>query len=165
MPPGPYCLDASTIIHAWVATYPPDVAPALWEYVEEAIADGSLVSPQDVREELKYPEDLKKWAKRHDEMFRELEPPVVVSLKEVLEWARNRISAQGIHFRPQDLKADPIVVALARVAGATVVCEEFPPRGAQGRPKIPDYCNQFSIRCINTLELIREMGWRFSRQS
>ena len=159
-----YCLDTSAMIHAWVETYPPDVAPPLWEYIEEAIADGKLISPQDVREELKYPEDLKAWAKQQDDMFRELEPLIVDSLKEVLGWARNRLSDQGIDFRPEDLKADPIVIALARVAGATVVCEEFPPRGSQGRPKIPDYCTHFEIRCINMLELIREMGWRFSRR-
>jgi len=159
-----YCLDASTLIHAWVETYPPGNFSPLWEYIEEAAATEQLISPQDVREELRYPDDLKAWAKQQGEMFRELEPTVVVSLKEVLEWARDRLAAQRLDFRPQDLKADPIVVALARVTDATVVCEEFPPRGATGRPKIPDYCSHFGIRCIRTVELIQEMGWRFSRR-
>lgn len=164
MPDHIYCIDTSSMIHAWVEVYPPDVAPPLWEYMEEAIADERLISPQDVREELMYPEDLKAWVKEQDSMFKELEPPLVDTLKDTLNWARDRLSAQRIDFRREDLKADPIVVALARLTGATVVCEEFPRRGQQGRPKIPDYCDHFGIRCIKTLGLIREMGWRFSRE-
>jgi hypothetical protein len=55
-------------------------------------------------------------------------------------------------------QADPFVVALARVRGATVVTEEHAKPTA---PKIPDACRRFGIRCINLLEFIREMRWKF----
>ena len=130
-----YCLDASAIIHAWVEAYPPSHFGALWEYVDEAIQAGRIISAEDVRQELNHPEELKQWANRHRSMFHELEPDLVASLKTVLQWARDRHSAQGIEFLPSDLKADPIVVALARIRKAMVVCEEFPGRGPMGRDR------------------------------
>lgn len=157
-----YCLDTSFFIESWVRRYSPDIFPPFWEYLEEAARAQQLVSPQDVREELEHPLDLKKWVKKQSEIFIDLEPRVVDSLKEVLEWARDRHLNQGRDFRPKDLKADPIVVALARVEDATIVTEESR-SGDQGRPKIPDYCVNFGLRCIKTIDMIREMGWRFSK--
>jgi hypothetical protein len=51
--------------------------------------------------------------------------------------------------------ADPFVIGLARMNGATVVCEEHRKPSA---PKIPDVCDSLGIPCIPLLELVRREG-------
>ena len=52
-PPFRYCIDTSSLVHAYQRSYPPDVLPALWdEKLDELIEAGQLVSPYDVLEEL-----------------------------------------------------------------------------------------------------------------
>ena len=93
-------MDTSSIIHGWVEVYPPDSFPTFWERMEERIGDGTLMSPEDVREELKHPEDLLKWAKRNDQMFKELAVEVQGNLKEVLAYLRERLKREGMLFEP-----------------------------------------------------------------
>ena len=51
-------------------------------------------------------------------------------------------------------------IATARQLDAVVVTGEKP-RGKLDTPKIPDVCEVRGIRCINFLEMLRELGWKF----
>jgi len=155
-----YCFDTSSIIHAWVRTYPPENFPTFWARFDTAISSSLIVSPEDVRQELAHPEDLKNWAKQRDQMFRELDNEIQESLKEILRHIKSRLERDGLTFREKDLKADPIVVATARVTRATVVVQETR-RGGQGRPKIPDLCDHFEVPFTNLLGFIQSRNWKF----
>ena len=155
-----YCFDSSSIIQAWVRTYPPENFPGFWSRFEKAIDGGLIVSPEDVRQELNHPDKLKVWAHTQDGMFRELDKEVQHSLRDVVRYIKNRLKEQSLRFMPKDLKADPIVVALARITRRTVVVEETR-HGRQGRPKIPDLCDEFDVRCINVVEFIQKQNWQF----
>lgn len=157
--PG-YCVDASAIIHAWRDLYRPASFPTLWQRVDELIDAGRLVAPQDVREELRGPEDLVEWADARQRMFRELDRELQQVLREVLTDLDSVMRERGLRFLAKDLKADPVVVALARLTDCAVVTQERP-RGAQGRPKIPDLCGRHRVRCMNLAELIEAEHWRF----
>jgi hypothetical protein len=50
------------------------------------------------------------------------------------------------------------VIALARMEGGTVICEE---RRKPSRPHIPDVCDALGIPCIPLLDLVREQGWHY----
>jgi hypothetical protein len=56
-------------------------------------------------------------------------------------------------------RADAFVIALARVRNLTVVTEEG--MSVPTRPRIPLVCEHFGVRCIATVQLIRELGLRF----
>ena len=57
-------------------------------------------------------------------------------------------------------RADPFVVALARLRNGIVVTKERPRRGSTGRLKIPDACAELDIPCLDWFEFLRGIGWR-----
>jgi len=71
------------------------------------------------------------------------------------------LQKRKLTMRPTDFKADPIVVAVARVEGAAVVSEEIFAPEANARPKIPNLCGWHGVRSIKLRDLIKEEGWVF----
>jgi len=57
-------------------------------------------------------------------------------------------------------RADPFVIGVAQMLGATVVTGEGGDGNAH-RPKIPYVCNQLGVKCIRLLEVVRAEGWQF----
>ena len=57
-------------------------------------------------------------------------------------------------------RADPFVVALARVRGGTVVTRERPRRASSAPFRIPDACAHFGLACLDWFGLLREVGWQ-----
>ena len=55
--------------------------------------------------------------------------------------------------------ADPFVIAVARVHSLTVVTGES--GGTANRPKIPNVCEHYGIRCINVVTMLRELNFQF----
>jgi hypothetical protein len=57
-------------------------------------------------------------------------------------------------------RADPFVIALARIKDATVITGERS-SGTRERPRIPNVCDHFGIGHRTLLQLIRDKGWTF----
>lgn len=153
-----YVFDTSAFIAAWVEQYPPDAFPAFWERLETLVDADRLLCPDEVLNELgKIEDDPHAWLKeRADKIVRELSEPVQIKASEVLNQYPRLTAAGGTRG-----KADPFVIALALVEGATVVTKERP--GSVTRPKIPDACGGFNVPCFNVLQVIREEKWTFGR--
>lgn len=152
-----YCIDTSALLDGWNRYYPPDILPSLWTNLEEMIASGELISPDEVLTELSQKDDaVHAWAKTNGSLFVPLDEDVQKATAEVLAQFPRLVGAMKDRSH-----GDAFVIGLARVRTATVVSGEKA-RGVVNRPRIPMVCEHFGIRHLSLLELIREKGWRFS---
>jgi hypothetical protein len=120
------------------------------------IEEEHLIASEEVLHEIEAKEDgLHKWAKKRPKLFLPTDNEIQMSVKEILREFPKLVDTMKNRSR-----ADPFVIALARVKGSTVVTEEKNV-GTPERPRIPIVCNYYNIKCMNVLDLIRQQGWTF----
>jgi len=153
-----YCIDTSALINLWREPYAPDIFPGIRKDIEGLVRDGRLVAPSHVYAELEVrDDDLHDWAKAHKRMFRRLDEDDLWKVSRILRQFPTLIDAG------KDTEdADPFLIALAMDRGWCVVTSERS-GGARGRPRIPNVCRHFGLRCIGLMDLFREQGWRYDR--
>lgn len=152
----PYCVDTSAWMDGWQRYYPNDVFPTLWQRLHDRITAGEIIASEEVYVELARKDDaLHKWLQERKQMLVPLDEDIQTHAGELLheyprlvDTLRNRSTA------------DPFVVATALARIAVVVTGELP-NGRLDKPKIPDVCRAKGIRCINFLQMIREMRLSF----
>lgn len=151
-----YCFDTSALMDGWNRYYPPDVVPPLWDQLERLADAGVIICPDEVLREISRKDDaLHKWAKKRPRLFHPLDDPTQLAVTEVLT-----VFPKLVDTRRNRSVADPFVIAMGRVRSATVVTGEKAV-GTAERPRIPNVCGHFNVRCINMLDFIREQGWVF----
>ena len=153
-----YCIDTSSLIHAWRRDYPPDVFGTLWAHLDVLVQQGRLYSPVEVLLELERGgDDIHQWALDHRDMFLEVD--------EVVENTVGRIVDSFPAFVPMSSNdgvwADPYVIAFALARGWVVVTGEKATGQGSRRIKIPNVCQEFGVTSITFLDLIRGEGWKF----
>jgi Domain of unknown function (DUF4411) len=153
-----YCWDTSAWVHSWVRTSPPDIFVSLWERLDAAIANGDILSPDEVYIELERQEGdtLLAWV-------RERKDALIAPLTAMIQTRVGDIGAAFPLFVAGDTDrnfADPWVIALAMDNGLTVVTQERRP-GSPDSPTIPRVCDHFNVPYINTFEFMRREGWTF----
>lgn len=148
-----YCADTSSLVAAWVERYPPDNFPGFWTKVGEMITAGQLFAPDEVRNELnKRSKEVVEWLNQFEGFFFPTDEDVLDTVSDVLGNFPRLVMAQKVAFA-----ADPFVISLAKINGATVLTEEGP--GSVGKPKIPLVCQHYRVECCNLLDLIRAKRW------
>ena len=152
-----FCLDTSAFLDAWERWYPQDVFPGVWEEMDTLIELGTVVAPEDVLHEMQKKSDgVYQWAKTHRERFLPLADEIQISLRTIM----GTFPDNFVDPRKGRSGADPIVVATAMAGGHTVVTGERP-SGNRKKPKIPDVCQHYNIRCCNFMEMLRELEMSF----
>jgi len=156
MPDGKrkYAIDTCSLIQLRRA-YPLDVFPSVWAKVEDMADAGTLISIEDVYEELRIQDDeVSKWAKQHPAMFLPLDGLIQARALQVLSTHRGLVD-----LRKRKSGADPFVIAAALVYSCIVVTEEEPST-SPNKVKIPDVCKDYSIQCLHLLEMLRLEDFR-----
>jgi hypothetical protein len=152
-----YVFDTSSLIGAWVRAYPPDTFPVVWDRMDGLATSGDLLVPEEVYEELKaQDDDLLAWVKqRSDAVVIPTSRAVMLEARAVLadhEGLTKAGTGRG--------KADPFVIALAKLTSCPLVTQEQ--GGSVTKPRIPFVCRARGVTCMSVLEVIRAEGWRFA---
>lgn len=151
-----YCVDTSALIDWLERYYPPESFPAILDKVDELITENRLILSEEVWEEVQAKDEAaKSWCEpRKEALIVPTDAAVTIEVRSILE-THNRL----VMTLKNRNRADPFVIAVARLKSAVVVTGEI--GGTEARPKIPYVCDQMGIPCISFLELIRREGWRF----
>jgi Domain of unknown function (DUF4411) len=150
-----YSIDTSALIDAWHRDYRPGVFPSLWRKMAGLIDAGKLVASMTVRGELSKQEDaLAEWADGNPGLFVEDNEAIQMEVRSILAGWPN------IDFARRLIGADLFVIALAQHRGLAVVTGEKA-TGTPGNPKIPDACRRYDVKCMRSMDMFEELGWRF----
>lgn len=160
MPPF-YWLDANVFIQAHRNYYRFNIVPGFWAALESHARTGELRSPQKVLDiEIAINNDqLADWSKA-------IGAALFVPDGKDEQQAVGKITAYVLNKYPRAqanlflAKADPWVIAHALIDKGTVVTHESRVPDDSQVPKIPNVCDQFGIKTINTFELLDRLGVR-----
>jgi hypothetical protein len=133
--------------------YPRDIFPTVWDLMSQWADAGIIWSIELVYDELEVQDDeVLDWAKKRKEIF--------VPLDEQIQNHASRVLAKWpnlIDLKKRKSGADPFVIGHALQHKTAVVTEEKPVGPGAKHVKIPNARRDFSVNCINLLELLRQL--------
>ena len=155
-----YSVDTSALIDGLERTYFEPSFPGIWEHVADLIDAGRFFISEEVWEEAKKKDAVvKAWCEKD-----RTGKPIVPTVPSIANEVRRILGGNErlvMNMKGRN-RADPFVISVARVKGATVVTG----KGADGnekRLKIPYVCGKMGLPCIRFADLIRHEGWVLRR--
>ena len=152
----PHWLDSDVLINAKNDAYGFDIAPGFWEFLEEGVAEGQILLPDAVAQEIHQRDDeLSDWVKG-------LPNGSVVIPNQDVQGAYGPIAdhVQNGDY-PNKAKflagADGWLIAHAQNDEGIVVSQETR-AGAGPEAKVPDIGNHFGVNVIRRHEFMQEFG-------
>lgn len=164
-----YLLDSNFFIQAHRFYYPLDVVESFWARTEELASNGHIISIDKVKKEIydksSHEDELKLWCIDNlDDQFFHSTDEALPQYIQIVQWVnsmRHQYLDSAIEeFLQADL-ADPWLVAYAMKENLVIVTYEKSAPEAKKRVKIPEVCNHFRVRFIDTIEMMRELNSKF----
>jgi hypothetical protein len=153
-----YSFDTSALIDGLERYYPQASFPALWVRVDELIADRRLYISEEVWQEIQKKDAVARaWCdqRNRDDFVIATDGAVAQAVQQVLAASQRLV----MNMKGRN-RADPFVIAVAKLRGCTVVTGEGS-NGTADRPKIPYVCGLMGIECVRFLDVIRIERWQF----
>ena len=154
-----FWLDANSLIEPKNGPYGFDIAPGFWTFLEHKIIEGIIASSVMVYGELEngVEDDLLQWARKQKDkgLFIDPDPIVQAVFREIADY----VNGEYPQYQASDFLsgADPWLIAHAKAYGGKVVTFEIS-ASLSKKPKIPDVCHNFDVKCINIYKMARELG-------
>lgn len=149
-------------------TYPFDIAESFWRKMAECAQRHLFYSIDKVEDEINTNIDaLSQWCKENlpNDFFISTESEAVYhQYATVVNWAKKQnVKPTGFNKFIDAEKADIYFVAFASLKPSeySVVTEETSAPSSKTKIKLPDVCSAFNIKCINFIQMLRELHIRF----
>lgn len=159
--------DANVFIEASKRYYAFDIAPGFWQQLIDHASMGNIISIDRVKAELlRHDDRLSDWAKT--EFIRWFastnEASIVQCYAKYVTWANNNDQfnpAAKYEFAQVDV-ADGWLIAYTETYGGVLVTDEQLSLDIKKKVKIPNVCDAFKVPYINTFEMLRRLGIRWT---
>ncbi len=163
-----YVLDSNFFIEAHRSTYPLDIATGFWNRIHELATAGTIISIDKVKDELYDKNDeLEAWCREFlpEDFFRST-TSVINEYRMISEWTvsrRDHYLANAINDFLEADEADAFLIAfaLADTQNRIIVTQEVSDPNRRNRIKIPEPCDHFHVKYVNTIEMFRQLGVTF----
>lgn len=148
-----YVIDSCSLINArseynmQKSTFLP-----IWNKLKEMVDNGTLISTEEVLEELK-DEDLLSWAKVNNQMFYKTDQSVQNKVAEILKIFPNLIKLKSV----ANSNADPFLIAVAILLDDTVIVTDERLGDENNDPHIPNVCIKYGIKYMNLHEFVNSL--------
>jgi hypothetical protein len=160
-----YLLDANVFIQAKHSYYAFDLCPGYWKALLAHHASGKLCSIDRVRDELVGGADeLADWVKSKvpGEFFASTaEPEVAASFGTMMVWAQAQAQFLPAAKAEFAAKADGWLIAYAKSHGYTLVTLEKPNPAVKKKVPIPNVCDAFGVKYLDTFDALRALKTKF----
>ena len=164
-----FIVDSNFFIQAHRSIYPLDIAQSFWTKIKNLANNGTILSIDKVKKEIydnsSHEDKLKIWCKANlpNGFFIDTDT-VLQNYITIVNWTKSmshHYTTNAIQeFLETDL-ADPWLIAFAMSNNWTIVTYERSEPNRKNRIKIPEVCNQFNVRYVNTIEMLRELNENF----
>jgi len=160
-----YVLDANVFIEAARRYYALDLAPRFWESLIEHARAGRVMSIDRVQQELgRGNDELAQWTNGHFiSAFMPTDGPEVVDgYRELMVWVQSQAQFSDAAKAAFASGADGWLVAYARATDCVVVTHEVLAPDVRRKVPIPNLCEAFHVRWVDTFSMLRKLGVRFA---
>lgn len=152
---APFCLDANIFMIPWDYTHPIDIFQPLWSQMANKRYRMILLKPiYDEINPSRKKSGLRMWLKANNFVPAKIDSAV---LNKSIEWEKKydiKEKSKGVSVN------DLILIAYAKIHGKTVVTLEAVQKDLPEKKwkyRIPAVCKQEQVRCINFIEMLREL--------
>ena len=150
--------DTSSIVHAW-DSYPIEIFPRLWEWIEDEVRNGELLFCRTAMDEiLKVSPDCGKWLGTVPATITPIENNAVQKATQL----KNSLGITDDKYHPKGVgENDLLIIASAFCSTAELISDEEKqitlPINIK-KYKIPAVCQLTAHSCINFLQYIKSAG-------
>ena len=158
-----YVPDTNVLVTAYHHYYAPDICPGFWASLSHHIDSGRLSIIDRVYDEIISPAGLVEWVERAtNRAFAATgAQPVADAYRQLIDWVQDNPQFTAAARADFARSADGWLAGYAMANRAVVVTNEVSAPDARRRVPLPNLCDQFNIPCINTFEMLRNLGVRF----
>lgn len=161
-----FLLDSNIFIEAKNRYYSFDICPGFWDWLDKScgVNVGTVVNVRD--ELLEGNDDLAKWIKHRSKNPWFLNVDDEDTQREYKSIA-NYVNNSSYNFSAKEKflsKADPWLIAKAKVSDAIVITQEVWVGDAKKRIQIPNICSEFNVRYMNTFDVLKMCSVKFHSQ-
>lgn len=160
-----YVLDANVFIEAARRYYAFDLAPPFWESLVHHAENSRIRSIDRIKEELERGNDeLAVWARGEfsDAFASTDEEDIIGSYTQVMGWVQAQDQFSDAAKADFANGADGWLVAFAKSKGRIVVTHEVLDPNIRRKVPIPNVCDAFGVKNVDTFTMLRELGVRFA---
>lgn len=152
-----YSVDTSALIDGLERYYPEEAFPGLWRNVDGLVDEGRFKISEEVWEEVQQRDAIvKQWC---EPRLNRIVVPTTAEVAAEVQAVLTNHERLVMNMKGRN-RADPFVIAVARLQHGTVVTGEGSD-GTASRPKIPFVCAALGVPCVRFLEVIRSEEWVF----
>jgi len=159
--------DANVFMEASRRYYAFDIAPPFWEALSVHIKNQHIIIIDRIMSEIKKGKDeLAEWIENFESLCKSTgEDDVIDAYRDIMTWSYNQTQ-----FNPEAKSefascADGWLIAYAKAKGLIVVTHEAFNKEIKKRIPIPNVCVAFNVQYINTFDMLRRLGIKFSDYS